>query len=131
MAIRPLILAGTALAGLVLAATAPLHADEPEILKTEVLDVAEATMVDLGSKRAVGYHGNKNGKCNMTVMVIESGADGAGADASAARVTFAISPGATAKVESVEGRTAEFFCNLGARRLIVTTKSVAANQPRS
>jgi len=111
----------------------PMSANAQDVLSARVLKENQATYVDLGSKRALGYYGKRNGKCDLTVMVIE---DAPGfkpvskrLDTSAARLRVAINPGTTARVESDNGRTVAFFCNSDARRLTVMTLGDKTDEP--
>ncbi len=114
-----------------LLATTPLQAQDHEIVETTVLSAFEATNVDLGSKHALGYYAKRNGRCDLTLMMSEDGLERASTDGSAARLSLVVNPGKTARVESVEGRSAEFFCGLGARRMIVKTLHDTVARPQS
>jgi len=111
----------------------PVSANAQDVLSADVLKANQASYVDLGSKKALGYYGKRNGKCDLTVMVIE---DAPGfkpvsgrSDASAARLRVAINPGNTARIESDNGRSVAFFCNSGARRLTVMTLGDKTDDP--
>ncbi len=99
----------------------PASANAQDILSTEVLSTRQATQVDLGSKKALGYYGKQNGKCNLTVMVFDKNQDASSENASAARLKVLVTPGTTASLESVNGRSVAFFCGSGARRMTVMT----------
>lgn len=114
-------------------ATAATAQDAPT-QKTEhvtVVSAQEATRVDLGSKKTLGYYGKQNGKCDLTVMVIENQRPGDSTDVSASRLKMAVTPGTAARIDSAEGRSVEYFCATDARRMFVRTLAPNTDTPRS
>lgn len=131
MDVRKKFLTCSVIAMATLATLVPVQAQGPKILTATVLSAFEAANVDLGSKHAMGYYANRNGRCRLTLMMSEDGLEKASTDGSAARLSLVVNPGATARVESVEGKSAEFFCGPGARRMIVKTFVDRSIQPQS
>lgn len=70
----------------------------------------------VGSKQAVGYFLAQRGGCDLTLLVGEGGesASEAGKAASAARFSTLVAAGRTARMDTADGPSIEFFCSTGA-----------------
>ena len=70
----------------------------------------------LGSKQAVGYFLAERGGCDLTLLVGEAGEAAADAEkgGSASRFTTLVAAGRTARMDTADGPSVEFFCSTGA-----------------
>jgi hypothetical protein len=70
----------------------------------------------VGSKQAVGYFVAERGGCDLTLLVGEAGeaASEAAKGGSAARFSTLVAPGRTARIDTADGPSVEFFCSTGA-----------------
>ncbi len=76
----------------------------------------------LGSKQAVGFFEEKNGRCHVTLMVAEAFDEVNGRmPASAARITTAIEPLQSTMVESAEALSLKVTCGADARTVSIET----------
>lgn len=110
------LLAATALA---LAAAAGLHtipSHGGEFSSADVVRPKAGLSFAVGSKHAVGYFVAEQGGCNLTLLVADSGdqvADSPRGDAPA-RFNTLIGAGRTARIDTADGPSVEFFCSTGA-----------------
>ena len=70
----------------------------------------------VGSKQAVGYFLAERGGCDLTLLVGEAGdaASDAKKGGSAARFSTLVAAGRTARIDTADGPSVEFFCSTGA-----------------
>jgi hypothetical protein len=81
----------------------------------------------LGSKQAVGFFEEKNGRCFVTLMVAEAFDEVNGRmPSSAARITASIEPSQSTMVESAESQSLKVTCGPQAKTVSIetTVKSV-------
>jgi hypothetical protein len=73
----------------------------------------------VGSKHAVGYFLTERGGCDLTLLVGESGDHVAELPRGTAATRFNtfVSAGRTARIETADGPSVEFFCSTGANWL--------------
>lgn len=90
---------------------------------TRTFEPIEGISYVLGSKRTIGYFQAAEGQCRMTLMIAETVDPDVAMPTSAARISFSLTPGQGAKVESVEGETMVLTCSAGARTVQVTRGS--------
>ncbi len=108
-----------AAAALVIAGAAGLGASA-----TQAGEFSSATIVKpkaglsfpVGSKQAVGYFLAERGGCDLTLLVGEAGeaASEAQRGGSAARFSTLVAAGRTARIDTADGPSVEFFCSTGA-----------------
>jgi hypothetical protein len=70
----------------------------------------------VGSKQAVGYFLAERGGCDLTLLVGEAGeaASDSGKGGSASRFSTLVAAGRTARMDTADGPSVEFFCSTGA-----------------
>ncbi len=70
----------------------------------------------VGSKQAVGYFLADRGGCDLTLLIGEAGeaASEANTVAGAARFSTLVAAGRTARIDTADGPSVEFFCSTGA-----------------
>ena len=70
----------------------------------------------VGSKHAVGYFVPGRSGCELTLLVGESGDSVSDREkgAAPARLTTLVGAGRTARIDTAEGQSVEFFCSTGA-----------------
>jgi hypothetical protein len=70
----------------------------------------------VGSKQAVGYFLAERGGCDLTLLIGEAGeaALESSKGSSAARFSTLVAAGRTARIDTAEGPSVEFFCSTGA-----------------
>lgn len=68
----------------------------------------------MGSKQAVGYFMAERGGCDLTLLVGETGEAASETSARSARFRTFVSAGRTARIDTADGRSVEFFCSSGA-----------------
>ena len=70
----------------------------------------------VGSKQAVGYFLAERGGCDLTLLVGVAGeaASESPVSATAARFSTLIAAGRTARIDTADGPSVEFFCSTGA-----------------
>jgi len=105
-------------------ATALATADEPTGVRT--YKPLAGISLAIGSKRMAGYFEAGSGECTLTLMV----ADGMVGDElpiySPVRLIQTIAPGATASVDTQEGKSLEFGCKPRATAMTVRVLDVLA-----
>lgn len=71
---------------------------------------------DVGAKHAVGYFEQKNGGCDLTLLVGSQTAEAAEGARGTVPVRFKtpVSAGRSARIDTGEGPSVEFFCSSGA-----------------
>jgi hypothetical protein len=84
----------------------------------------------LGSKQAVGFFEEKNGRCQITLMVAEAfDEDSDRVPTSAARITTAIEPAQAVMVESVELSSLKITCGAEAKTVSVESPASSSRSP--
>jgi hypothetical protein len=70
----------------------------------------------VGSKQAVGYFLAERGGCDLTLLVGEAGeaASDSAKGGSASRFSTLVAAGRTARMDTADGPSVEFFCSTGA-----------------
>ncbi len=70
----------------------------------------------IGSKQAVGYFIAERGGCDLTLLVGEAGeaASEAPKSSTPARFSTLVGAGRTARIDTADGPSVEFFCSTGA-----------------
>lgn len=70
----------------------------------------------IGSKHAVGYFLAERGGCDLTLLVGETGdaASDAVKGGTASRFSTLVAAGRTARIDTADGASVEFFCSTGA-----------------
>jgi hypothetical protein len=108
---------GLASAVMALLAAGPGHAGA--FSAADVVRPLAGLSFDLGSKKAVGYFVAESAGCNLTLLVGDSARDASeGAKGTVpARFNTLIASGRTARIDSGEGLSVEFFCSTGAKWL--------------
>ena len=90
---------------------------------------------EFGSKATSGVFVAQSGACLLTLMVIEKSPPEEPWPFTAARLRLILAPGQVAGLDSEEGRSLNFTCDVGAKDLLVdvgeTDKLVAAAQTKS
>jgi hypothetical protein len=81
---------------------------------------SEGIIYVLGSKRAIGYFLNKDGNCQVTLMIAEAVDPEASTPTSAARMTLGMLPGQSLSLGSVEGESMVATCGAGGQTLEIT-----------
>ena len=72
----------------------------------------------VGTNHAVSYFQNENGRCKVTVMIVD-GSGVAAAGPGAVRFEVALGVGEAARMDAVEGTSLEFMCRDRAQLLTV------------
>jgi hypothetical protein len=69
----------------------------------------------IGSKQAVGYYLAQRGGCDLTLLVGEAGESVSEAPkgGTAARFSTLVAAGRTARIDTADGPSVEFFCSTG------------------
>lgn len=116
-----------AVAFLALGATGAAKADGAVVMQP-----AKGLSFDVGAKRAVTYFKPAGGICNLTVLMSDRmGEDSAIPAASASRVTVAVFPAKTARIDTAEGKSLEFQCATGGQSMTVKALEQVAWTPRT
>jgi hypothetical protein len=70
----------------------------------------------VGSKQAVGYFLAERGGCDLTLLIGDAGeaASEAAKGGSASRFSTLVAAGRTARIDTADGPSVEFFCSTGA-----------------
>lgn len=84
---------------------------------------------DLGNKRAVSYFLERNGVCNLTLMLADPYTDDA-LPGAATRMTIQVAPGKPARIDTASGTSVGFVCAPEAGSMKVTPMSQVAWTPR-
>jgi hypothetical protein len=105
--------------GLTYGALVPAHAEPLSASKRAEYVPVQAIDYDIGSKSILGYYVQANSACSLTLMITEKIDPDTSAPLSAARVRLVLQPGATAGLDSVEGRSLNFTCGRAAAKLLV------------
>ena len=81
----------------------------------------QGVSLDVGSKRAVGYFLADSRICNLTLLVADRMADGAGSIPAATRLQFEVAAGADVRVDTSEGKALAFACATDAKSMRIDT----------
>jgi hypothetical protein len=70
----------------------------------------------VGSKEAVGYFLAERGGCDLTLLIGDAGeaASEAAKGGTASRFSTLVAAGRTARIDTADGPSVEFFCSTGA-----------------
>ena len=106
--------AALTVAGLAGLNAAPGHAGE--FSSATVVKPKAGLSFPVGSKQAVGYFLAERGGCDLTLLVGEAGdaASDSVKGGSASRFTTLVAAGRTARMDTADGPSVEFFCSTGA-----------------
>ena len=101
----------TAIAGL---NASPAHAGE--FSSATIVKPKAGLSFPVGSKQAVGYFLADGGGCDLTLLVGDAGDSAAESvkGSAAARFRTFVSAGRTARIDTADGPSVEFFCSTGA-----------------
>jgi hypothetical protein len=117
-----------ALAGVCTVAAGALAAAASDI-KAPLLTPGKGVSLDVGSKRAIAYFLSENATCKVTLVLAEAARDGNVPAHAATRVTVAVAPGQSARVDA-DGKAVEFVCRASAATMMVKAPDAsAAAQP--
>lgn len=108
-----------AVAAVVIAAASGLGASAGhagEFSSATVVKPKAGLSFPVGSKQAVGYFLAERGGCDLTLLVGEAGeaASVAQKGGNAARFSTLVAAGRTARIDTADGPSVEFFCSTGA-----------------
>ncbi len=84
----------------------------------EVMKPCRGVSFDIGGKHAVGYFVTASKSCQLTVVVADALSGEPGKDSPGTRFVLPVSAGKSFKLDASAGQSAEFFCGLGAARMI-------------
>jgi hypothetical protein len=94
------------------------------------LKPGHAQSFDLGNKRAVSYFMERNGVCNLTLMLADPYTDDA-LPGAATRMNIQVVPGKPARIDTATGTSVGFVCAPEAVSMKVTPMSQVAWTPRN
>ena len=86
---------------------------------------------EIGSKQAVTYFEPVVGICNLTLVLADRPNDDGSVRATASRVSVAVMPGRTARIDTAEGKALEFACKVGATEMTVKAVEQVAWTPKA
>ncbi len=123
-----LLVGGVMLAGVAVFNTASLQAGT--FSAAQVVRPMAGLSFDIGSKKAVGYFLAESAGCNLTLLVGDSGNDASEGKKGTvpARFNTLVAAGRTARIDSGEGTSVEFFCSTGANWLTTRVMEQVAYQ---
>jgi hypothetical protein len=109
VAAAALVIAGAAGLG-----TSATHAGE--FSSATVVKPKAGLSFPVGSKQAVGYFLAERGGCDLTLLIGEAGeaASEAAKGGTASRFSTLVAAGRTARIDTADGPSVEFFCSTGA-----------------
>lgn len=109
-----LLKAAVAAAGIFVAGFVPVQAGD--FSSAHVVRPKAGLSLELGAKKAVGYYVPDQGGCDLTLLVGEAGEAVSDLKKGAvpARFTTLVAAGRTARIDTGEGSSVEFFCSTGA-----------------
>lgn len=84
----------------------------------EVMTPGRGVSLDIGGKHAIGYFVTSNKSCQLTVVIADAFSGEASLDSPGTRFVLPVVAGKVFKVDASAGQSAEFFCGLGAARMI-------------
>jgi hypothetical protein len=83
----------------------------------------------VGTKQAISYFQNMNGRCNLTIMVADAYDGQDVPNSSTVRFEVAIDSGRTARMDTAEGKSLEFACQPQAREMNVKPGNLVTLAP--
>ncbi len=111
--------ASVAFAGLALVKGAvPVSADSSTV-RLKVFAPLKGVIVDVGSKRAIGYYTANSGSCDLTLMIADAYRDDGSAATQPVRVKTTVGSGTSTRVETQDGPSLQFACAPGASTMTV------------
>jgi hypothetical protein len=96
----------------------PTYHSQQNTLVHEIMKPGRGVSFDIGGKHAVGYFLIANRSCQLTVVVADALGGEPGKDSPGTRFVIPVSAGKSFKLDASAGQTADFFCGLGAARMI-------------
>jgi hypothetical protein len=99
-------------------------------LTTRTFEPIQSISYLLGSKRAIGYFEDSEGQCRVTLMIAEAVDPDVAMPTSATRLRLLMTPGQSAKLESVEGEAMVLTCGIEGRTVEVTLGSAPRRNSR-
>lgn len=96
----------------------PLYHSQPTTMVHEVMKPGRGVSFDVGGKHAVSYFVTANKACHLTVVLADTAGGEDGLDSPGTRLVLPVVAGKSFKVDAGAGQSAEFFCGLGAQRMI-------------
>ena len=94
-------------------------------IKVPLLTPGKGVSLDVGSKRALAYFLNENATCKVTLVLAEAARDGNVPPHAATRITVAVAPGKSARVDA-DGKAVEFVCRASAATMMVKAPDASA-----
>ena len=88
-----------------------------------VFHATEAMTYLIGSKRAIGYFLNKDGACQLTLMIAEAVDPDLAQPPSAARMTVSMMPGQSMALGSAEGESMVATCGADGQTIEIKRKT--------
>ena len=99
-------------------------------LTTRTFEPIQSISYLLGSKRAIGYFEDSEGQCRVTLMIAEAVDPDVAMPTSATRLRLLMTPGQSAKLESMEGEAMVLTCGIEGRTVEVTLGSAPRRNSR-
>ena len=85
-----------------------------------------ALSIDVGSKRAVAYFLNDNGRCKLTLVVADAMTDDVLPTDTPVRFDVAVDAGKNARFDTAEGKSLQFDCMRSAQSMTVREITLVA-----
>jgi hypothetical protein len=86
---------------------------------------------DIGTTRAVSYFLSDGGACKLTLTLAEVVRDDEVNGLTSTRMTVAVESGKVAHLDTAEGKSAEFKCQVGAHAMSIEVSDKATNWHRA
>jgi hypothetical protein len=111
-------LSALAVAGMAAYSAVPALADGA----VKTMGPLKGIMLDVGSKKAIGYYRAANGACNLTLVLAEpSYSDAAPYASEAVRISVSVHEGTSARIDQLSGPSLAFACAPKGEALTVQT----------
>lgn len=82
-----------------------------------VMQPGKGVSLDIGYKHAIGYFTKQNQRCALTVVVAKGAGSELAEDSPGTRFSVQVMPGSTARIDSADGKSAEFLCGQAAKQM--------------